>query len=87
MIFDTRIAGIPCQCKVFAIYPAKPIYVHDKGWGYTEPPEPASFDYQILDRKGYPAPWLEKKLNDQTRYDLEEEIHMACMANKYGYEY
>lgn len=87
MIFDTKVAGIPCQCRVTHFYPPQPMRVHKTNWGFAEPATPAEFEYVLLDRKGYPAPWLEKKLNQQAREALKEEIYYACMAEKYGYEF
>jgi hypothetical protein len=59
-IVDARIAGIPCQLKVTHFYQQAPCYnTWDSDadfYGYTE------INYDVLDRKGYPAPWLEKKI-------------------------
>lgn len=70
MEFNTYVGGIPCICRVTD-------YQREKQWsqdryGEVHPPEPAVFEFVILDRKGYPAAWLEKKLtsDDSTRlYD------------------
>ena len=70
MIFPTRINGIPCQCEVLTCRKAVPIRIWGSGRGDCDPPEPEEFEFQLLDRKGYPAPWLEKKLTPQ----LEEEV-------------
>jgi len=48
-IFQTKVSGIPCQCKV----------------DYT-PPDIRGFEFRILDRKGYLAPWLERKVTPDT---------------------
>ena len=37
-------------------------------YGYTE------FDYAILDRKGYKAAWLEKKMTAADKAFIEEQI-------------
>lgn len=64
MIIDARIAGIPYQVKVLSFHRQAPwrgsimSCPSDVDWyGYTE------MDYEILDRKGYKAPWLEKNQN------------------------
>lgn len=87
MIFDTKIAGIPCQCRVSHYTPAVPMRVYGPGMGDADAPESADFEYEILDRKGYPAPWLEKKITSRIEDDLFEEIHLACMADRHGYDY
>lgn len=63
MIFPTQVAGIPCQCEVTYYRRAEPMLVYGMGMGDCFPPEPEEFQFRLLDRKGYPAPWLENKLN------------------------
>lgn len=66
MIFDTHVAGIPCQCAVTSYKEPRAFRQHTfagAGPGDCDPPEEEEFEYQLLDRKGYPAPWLEAKLN------------------------
>jgi hypothetical protein len=36
--------------------------------GYTE------CEFDILDRRGRPAPWLERKASDEDRQRIEQEI-------------
>lgn len=70
MIFPISINGIPCQCEVLSYQKAVPMRICGSGMGDCDPPEPEEFEFQLLDRKGYPAPWLEKKLTPQ----LEQEV-------------
>jgi len=65
MIFHTHVAGIPCQCLVFTYEEAIPMRITGTGYGDAEPPEPEVFEFRLLDRKGYPAPWLERKLTHE----------------------
>ena len=44
------------------------------GYGDADPPEPAEFEFRLLDRKGYPAPWLEDKLTREDHSRLQEEF-------------
>lgn len=37
-------------------------------YGYTE------VEFEVLDRRGYPAPWLERKLNSGDKNAIEQEI-------------
>lgn len=78
MIIEARIAGIPCQVKITYFHKQAPwrgsamSCPSDVDWyGYTE------MDYEILDRKGYKAAWLEKKITDK---DTEEIERLICEA-------
>lgn len=72
---QTHIAGIPCQVEVTHFFIQKPLGPScDSDWdcyGYEE------IDFDVLDRKGYPAKWLEKKMTDADRQRIEEEILQA----------
>lgn len=76
--FDTTIAGIPCGIKVThfrAVAGDSSTWASDWDYyGYTE------LDYIVLDRKGYPAPWLEKKLDKQDQDRIYEECIEACSS-------
>jgi len=69
-IFDTRVAGIPCQCMVTTYWPPQPMRITGSGWGDADPPEPEVFEFRLMDRRGYPARWLEDKLT----YDDESRL-------------
>ena len=70
-VIPTRVKGIPAQLGVihFVDQPGDSS-CGDSDWdyyGYTE------VEMDLLDRKGYPAAWLEKKLTDDDREELENE--------------
>lgn len=70
--FTTRVSGIPCICRVNHYARAMP----GRFSGPPEdcyPSEPSEFEFTILDSRGRPAAWLEKKLTDIDRERLEEE--------------
>jgi hypothetical protein len=74
LVFDTRIAGIPCQIGVTYFHYQPPwrgsAETCDSDWdyyGYTE------LEYDVLDRRGRPAAWLEKKIDDDIRMDIQLE--------------
>ncbi len=71
MKFDTQIEGIPCICKVTYYSPAKPMT--GSGYGDCDPPEEEEFDFEILDRKGYRAHWLERKVDTHVEFRLQDE--------------
>ena len=80
MIFDTTVHGIPCQCQVHYFTPFRP----SRGIGNeAQPPEPVEFSFILLDRKGYPAPWLEKYLNDDDFQRLLDEYQAFRLADQY----
>lgn len=69
-----RIAGIPCIVAVTRF-----VNVPDSRWeqGYSE------VDYTICDKRGYPAPWLERKLTPKERGALEERL-VNTLAESYS---
>lgn len=71
-LFETKIHGIPCQIDVtnFLVVEGSHSYNADSDWdyyGYTE------FEFEVYDRKGYPAAWLERKLTPTDRERIQEE--------------
>jgi hypothetical protein len=59
-MIETRIAGIPCLIEPTSVFVQKPLGpMCDSDYdcyGYAE------IEFDVLDRNGRPAPWLEKKL-------------------------
>lgn len=85
MLFKTQIRGIPCQCRVTHFSPEREMVVTGPGFGDAEPPEPMEFEYEILDRKGYRAKWLEKMIDSDIDNRLFEEFHVMSLAAAYDY--
>lgn len=83
MIFQTTVAGIPCQCRVTNYVPYQPMRITGSGFGDAEPPQEEEFDYQILDRSGYPATWLENKLTLGDDLRLLGEYKIICKGLEY----
>ncbi len=74
LVFDTRIAGIPCQIGVTYFHYQPPwrgsAHTCDSDmdyYGYHE------LEYDVLDRRGRPAAWLEKKMDDEIRSEIDQE--------------
>jgi hypothetical protein len=61
-LHPSTVAGIPCLVGVIDLYT-------DTSDGWARPQVCFSFD--ILDRRGYPAPWLEAKLDTSIAYNDE----------------
>ena len=78
---QTKIAGIPCQVEVISItgrhLPAK-IWADPNDCYEAEYPE---LEWRVLDRKGYPAPWLERKLTEAAAGKIEAEL-LTELENK-----
>lgn len=65
-----RVAGIPA-CLAITDY--------DPGWRgtYWEPPEPATVEWELQDRRGRPAPWLQAKLTHRDIAHLDRQAFQA----------
>jgi hypothetical protein len=73
IIIESSINGIPCQIKVTSYNRVKGSMSYNAPsdmdyYGYTE------MEWEILDRKGYPASWLEKKISDRENDRIEQAI-------------
>lgn len=86
--FETRIDGIPCQILVdfFERTPGSYNYNAPSDldfYGYME------CNFTVLDRKGYPAEWLAKKMTDQDISRIEDMIvdYMEEMSDHGREEY
>jgi len=83
VIFNTKVHGIPCQCKVTYSTPIIPAVTDGPADNWT-PQEGGDFEYDILDRRGRPAPWLAKKLTKQDDDRLYTEFKLECRAEDYN---
>lgn len=76
-MIETTICGIPCQVEITSIdgrfVPAK-INADPNSCYEAEYPE---IYFDVLDRKGYKAPWLERKMSDRERERIEGELLAA----------
>jgi hypothetical protein len=75
-IIETRIAGIPAKIGVTHVYRQSGSLMQNEVsdldyYGYME------FDYEILDMRGKRAVWLERKLTDSIRTQIEQQIAEA----------
>jgi len=62
MLHPSTVAGIPCIVGVIELFT-------DTSDGWARPQ--TCFTFDILDRRGYPAPWLEAKLDHSVAYNDE----------------
>lgn len=75
MEIETRVAGIPCIAKVTSYFRQAPhrgsawtCDSSDDYYGWSE------VEFDILDRRGRPAAWLERKATDADRERIAGEI-------------
>ena len=68
-LMPTRVAGTPCFVKVTHGLVVKG-GSNDSDWDYTGYTE---FEFELYDRSGYRAAWLEKKLTDEDNTRIESE--------------
>lgn len=79
----TQIQGIPCLVEVTTFIHVKPwkgspytCPSSDDYYGYTE------IEYDVLDRKGYRAKWLERKMTDRDVERVKEDIRNAYSSEE-----
>lgn len=69
---EYKIAGIPCLIGIENVYiqeaEGRSASNDWDCYGYVD------YDSEILDRKGYPAPWLEQKVTDKIRLEMYKTI-------------
>lgn len=75
--FPTHVAGVPCRVLAH-ITPDCPPTLHDPG-------SPLDVEITVLDRRGYRARWLERRLDtvDRRRIEIEALEADADRANPY----
>jgi hypothetical protein len=69
--FDTRIVGIPCQIEVTFYEPfCSGKRGHIDNWSEDEP---EYLEFDVLDRNGRKAPWLERKMSADDYQRVQKE--------------
>lgn len=68
--FESHVGGIPCIIAITSFYRGSPARHSGPLAGPEEHPEA---DWCVLDRRGYRAEWLERKLTDADRQRIDEE--------------
>ena len=80
--FASQVAGIPCIIRVES-------YFKQRAWRGSAHNCPSDWDYygyeeieySVLDRKGYPAAWLERKITTKEHSRITEEV-LQVMAEE-----
>ena len=68
---ETIVAGIPCIVGVTEYSSVRADHRADSDWDYTGYED---IEWVVLDRRGRPAPWLQRKLSDADEERINEEI-------------
>ena len=71
--FDWHICGIPCIIRVIIHEPGRPAYVSGAP-DQCYPPEGGVVEWEVLDRKGRRAEWLEDKLTGRQRDEIDGAV-------------
>ena len=79
---ESRVAGIPCLIGVTHFDCVQGSYSYNAAsdmdyYGYSES------EWDVLDRRGRPAAWLERKHTDDDRQRIEQEIAEAMTEEAY----
>ena len=79
-----RIAGVPCLIGVTGYLYQPPCKGHPStcasDWDYYGYEE---IEWEILDRRGKPAPWLDRKLTKTDREEINRELlELAATARR-----
>lgn len=73
MIIDAEVYGIPCLVEVTRyVAPTAPVVcgaVDEADPGY-----PGEVEFNVLDRRGRPAPWLDRLVDDDDRCVIEQRV-------------
>lgn len=70
---ETYICGIPCRVVVDSFTPGYPPKINADPAACYEGADP-EIEFTVLDRRGRPAPWLERKMTDHDLARIERQI-------------
>lgn len=80
---NTRVCGIPAMIEITSFAPYRCCKRgHIDNWLPDELPE---IEWHILDRRGRPAPWLERKLSPADRREIEKDLIAQCINRDEDY--
>lgn len=83
MIFPTTVNGIPCQCRVTHFVPGTPTRIYGFAMEDCDPPEAEEFEFELLDRRGRPAKWLDRYITPAVEDRLSEERRIVELGQDY----
>lgn len=78
--FKSKVAGIPCIIEIIYYSPGTNFLIHSQS---LEPNDDPEFEFDVLDRKGYRAAWLERKLTDDDKDRIWSEYLEMTEDDRY----
>ena len=84
MIFPTKVNGIPCQVQVTYYRPETPAQLLSRPEN-CYPSEPEELEFEILDRRGRLAKWLDKYITPDVFNRIAEEHHIMVQGEAYNH--
>lgn len=80
-MYQIKVCGIPCQAKVTHWTKYVPARIHPVD--YSHPEEGGDVEFELYDRKGYRARWLEKKMESCRGEEdrIAEELYYMVEAD------
>ena len=84
MIFDSHIQGIPCEIEVTSYAPI--VHSCRSLDPRRDSYDPGEFEFEVRDRRGYAAPWLEAKMTQEDRQRIEDEHAMHLEQDRIEHE-
>lgn len=76
-VIESDISGIPCKIGVTEYEQGSYNYNASSDWDYY-----GYCDWEVLDRKGYAADWLVKKMTDKDTSRINAEIDEYVSENR-----
>ena len=72
--FEARACGIPCTIRVLTWDAYRPAVIRADP-GDSHPAEGGEGEWELLDSRGRPAPWLERKLTPAERERIDALVY------------
>jgi hypothetical protein len=80
-LVEAKIAGIPCLVELTGYSPYRCNRIgHPDNW---LPDDPEEIEFEVFDRRGNPAPWLERKMTPDDISNIEELLLKGLKNDPY----
>lgn len=84
MVFNTKVQGVGCQCLMLCAN-GIPFVPQAPGAKMNAPYAFPKMIFQLLDKNGFPASWLQKLMTESDVNSLMEEFFLERDAEAYSY--
>lgn len=84
--YKVRVSGIPALAVVRYYNPGASGTIYGEPWSFAtlQAPDPEEIEYELYDRRGYRALWLEDKLRDRR---VEDDVTEQVLAELKSVDY